>query len=196
MTTSRLEAFSDGVMAIIITITILIIDLPEGNDGAALLSIMPLLICYLISFILVGINWANHHHLMHVAQEVDGKVLWANLLYLFVLSFVPVATGWVGKTDFAIFPVRVYVILNLAIAGAYILLERAIISSNDCDRLRMAVNESKKELWTVCIEVVALICSFLPGVHNVSCPLIVLAYVPWIIPDLRMKRVFEEAKRR
>ena len=97
MTKGRLEAFSDGVIAIIITITILEIGLPDGNDMRALIAILPLVACYLISFIMVGTNWANHHHLLQVAGSVDGKILWANLLYLFVLSFQPVATGWVGK---------------------------------------------------------------------------------------------------
>ena len=106
MTKGRLEAFSDGVIAIIITITILEIGLPNGNDMRALLEIMPLVICYLISFIMVGTNWANHHHLLQVAGSVDGKILWANLLYLFILSFQPVTTGWVGKSNFAMLPVR------------------------------------------------------------------------------------------
>lgn len=96
MTKGRLEAFSDGVIAIIITITILLIDLPEGNEWADLMAIMPLIGCYLISFILVGTNWVNHHHLLQVTQEVNGKVLWANLLFLFLLSFAPVSLrmGW------------------------------------------------------------------------------------------------------
>ena len=116
---NRLEAFSDGVIAIIITITILIIDLPDGNDLHALARILPLVICYLISFVMVGTNWANHHHLLQVRGSVNGKILWANLLYLFVLSFQPVCTGWVGKSGFAMLPVRVYVLMNLA--GAWIM---------------------------------------------------------------------------
>ena len=114
MTKGRLEAFSDGVIAIIITITILEIGLPEGDDMRALITILPLAVSYLISFIMVGTNWNNHHHLLQVAGSVDGKILWANLLYLFVLSFQPVATGWVGRSRFAPLPVRVYCLLNLA----------------------------------------------------------------------------------
>lgn len=195
MTKGRLEAFSDGVIAIIITITILIIDLPDGNDMRALLKIMPLVICYLISFIMVGTNWVNHHHLLQVTVSVNGKILWANLLYLFLLSFQPVLTGWVGKSDFAMLPVRVYVLMNLACALSYLLLERAIIRSNDCEILRTAVSESRKEQWTLAVEALALIFSFIPGVHYAACPLLVVAMMPWIIPDLRMKRVFEEAAR-
>lgn len=195
MTKGRLEAFSDGVIAIIITITILLIDLPDGDDMNALMGILPLVLCYLISFIMVGTNWANHHHLLQVTGQVDGKILWANLLYLFLLSFQPVTTGWVGRSHFAMLPVRVYVIMNLACAGSYVLLEKLIIHSNDCEQLRSAVSESRKEQWTICIEALALILSFIPGAHYASCPLLVVAMVPWIIPDLRMKRVFEEAQK-
>ena len=194
MTKGRLEAFSDGVIAIIITITILEIGLPEGDDLHALIAILPLAACYLISFIVVGTNWANHHHLLQVAGSVDGKILWANLLYLFVLSFQPVATGWVGKFHFAMVPVRVYCLLNLAASLSYILLQKLIISAHDCEILKVAVRESRKETWTICVEILALVLSFFPGAHHVSCPLLVVAMAPWIIPDLRMKKVFEDPK--
>ena len=194
MTKGRLEAFSDGVIAIIITITILEIGLPEGDDIHALITILPLVICYLISFIMVGTNWANHHHLLQVAGSVDGKILWANLLYLFFLSFQPVATGWVGKSRFAMLPVRVYCLLNLAISLSYVLLQKFIVSAHDCKILQDAVSENRKEVWTICVEVLALILSFIPRIHYVSCPLLVVAMAPWIIPDLRMKRVFEDSQ--
>ena len=194
MTKGRLEAFSDGVIAIIITITILEIGLPEGNDIHALITILPLVICYLISFIMVGTNWANHHHLLQVAGSVDGKILWANLLYLFFLSFQPVATGWVGKSRFAMLPVRVYCLLNLAISLSYVLLQKFIVSAHDCKILQDAVSENRKEVWTICVEVLALILSFIPRIHYVSCPLLVVAMAPWIIPDLRMKRAFEDSQ--
>lgn len=191
MTKGRLEAFSDGVIAIIITITILEIGLPEGDDMHALFSILPIAACYLISFIMVGTNWANHHHLLQVAGAVDGKILWSNLLFLFVLSFQPVATGWVGKSGFSMLPVRVYCLLNLAGTLSYVLLQKLIINAHDCQVLKDAVSESRKEMWTITIEVLALVLSFFPGIHYVSCPLLVVAVMPWIIPDLRMKRVFE-----
>ena len=194
MTKGRLEAFSDGVIAIIITITILEINLPDGNDMQALAAIFPLVISYLISFSMVGTNWANHHHLLQVAGSVDGKILWANLLYLFLLSFQPLSTGWVGKSVFAMLPVRVYVLLHLLSALSYILLQHFIIHAHDCAILKLAVSESRKEMWTVCAEFFALILTFIPGVHYVSCPLLVVAVAPWIIPDLRMKRVFEETR--
>ncbi|MBQ8161849.1 MAG: DUF1211 domain-containing protein [Clostridia bacterium] len=195
MTKGRLEAFSDGVIAIIITITILLIDLPDGDDMQALMGIMPLVGCYLISFILVGTNWVNHHHLLQVARQVDGRILWANLGYLFILSFMPVGTGWVGRSQFAMLPVRVYVIINLASALSYFLLEKAIIRASGSETLKAAVDESNKELWTFVVEGMALAASFVQGIHYVSCPLLVVAMAPWIVPDLRMKRVFEDAQR-
>ena len=194
MTKGRLEAFSDGVIAIIITITILEIGLPEGNDMHALVAVLPLAVSYLISFIMVGTNWTNHHHLLQVAGSVDGKILWANLLYLFVLSFYPVATGWVGKSRFSMLPVRVYCLLNLAVSLSYILLQKLIISAHDCEILKVAVSESRKEIWTICVEILALILSFFPRLHNISCPLLLVAVSPWIIPDLRIKKVFEDPK--
>lgn len=194
MTKGRLEAFSDGVIAIIITITILEIGLPEGDDMHALFSVLPIAACYLISFIMVGTNWANHHHLLQVAGAVDGKILWSNLLFLFVLSFQPVATGWVGKSGFSMLPVRVYCLLNLAGTLSYVLLQKLIISAHDCQVLKDAVSESRKEMWTISIEVLALVLSFFQGVHYVSCPLLVVAVLPWIIPDLRMKRAFEDSQ--
>lgn len=195
MTKGRLEAFSDGVIAIIITITILLIDLPAGNEWKNLMAITPIIGSYLISFIIVGTNWVNHHHLLQVTRVVNGKILWANLLYLFTLSFIPLSTGWVGKSGFAMAPVSTYVIVNLANAGSYLLLERMIIRCNDCEILKTAVNEHKKELWTICIELLALILSFISKLHYAALPLLVVAFAPWIIPDLRMKRVFEETGR-
>ena len=195
MTKGRLEAFSDGVIAIIITITILLIDLPEGSEWRDLAAIMPIAGSYLISFFIVGTNWVNHHHLLQAAGEVNGRILWANLIYLFTLSFIPLSTGWVGRSMFAPAPVSTYVIVNLAIAGSYLLLERMIIRSADSDILRAAVNEHRKELGTIGIEALALVLSLIPGLHYAACPLLAAAYALWIIPDLRMKRAFEEAGR-
>ena len=194
MKKGRLEAFSDGVIAIIITITILLIDLPEGDEWKDLVKILPIAGSYLISFIIVGTNWVNHHHLLQIVCEVNGKILWANLLYLFLLSFIPLTTGWVGKSKFAMVPVTVYVIMNLANAGSYLLLERMIIRSSDCEVLRDAVNEHRKEFWTIGIELIALAISFIPAAHYAALPLLVVAFAPWIIPDLRMKRVYEKAR--
>ena len=195
MTKGRLEAFSDGVIAIIITITVLVIDLPAGDEWKDLMAITPSIGSYLMSFILVGTNWVNHHHLLQAARKVNGRVLWSNLLFLFLLSFAPLSTGWMGRSRFAMIPVRVHVGLNLACALSYLLLEKAIVHSCDCDRLRAAVNSSGKEAWTLITEIVALIVSFIPDVYYIACPLLLVAIAPWIIPDLRMKRVYEEARK-
>ena len=193
MTKGRLEAFSDGVIAIIITITILLFQVPQGEGMDALLSLRPLAISYLVSFILVGTNWINHHHLLQVASHVNGKILWANLFYLFALSFLPVTTGWVGSTHFAQLPTTVYVLVNLAVFLCYVLLQQAIVRSKDCVILNQVMDESKKELITLALEVLALVCSFLSPIRWAAYVLLVLGTAPWIIPDLRLSMVYEQS---
>ncbi|MBR6723925.1 MAG: DUF1211 domain-containing protein, partial [Erysipelotrichaceae bacterium] len=192
----RLEAFSDGVIAIIITITALLIDLPEGDGWSDLLKILPIIGSYFVSFVLVGTNRVNHHHLLQVAEGVDGKVLWANLLYLFVLSFFPLATGWVGRSNYALIPVRVYAIVNLAGAFSYLLLEKAIVACGSDEVLKTVLFESRKEKWTFFFEILAFLATFVSKVHYVSSLLLLVAVIPWIIPDMRMKYVFEERNRK
>lgn len=192
MTKGRLEAFSDGVIAIIITITILVIDVPNGNDWPDLLAVFPVVVCYIISFIVVGANWVNHHHLLQAAGSINGRILWSNLFYLLVLSFLPVTTGWVGKSDFSMIPVRVYVLVNLFAALSYQLLELAVIHAEDCVLLKEVAEDRRKERWTLLLDLLALAASFIPGAHYISCPLLVAAVAPWIIPDLRMKKVIEK----
>ena len=193
MTKGRLEAFSDGVIAIIITITILLIQVPEGEGLEALLSLLPLAVSYLVSFIMVGTHWVNHHHLLQVASHVNGKILWANLFYLFTLSFFPVTTSWVGRTHFAQLPTTVYVLISLLEFFSYVLLQQAIVHSKDCVILNQVMDESKKELITFAIEVLALICSFFTPVRWASYVLLVLGTAPWIVPDLRMSMVYEQS---
>lgn len=195
MDKSRLEAFSDGVIAIIITIVVLLIDLPDGNDWQAAGKLLPLFFCYAVSFILIGMRWANHHHLLQITQEVNGKIMWANLLYLFTLSLFPVVTGWVGKTSFAPVPTTAFAILNLVESLAFILLEHTIISSHDCVVLKNAVAESKKEIITIALEVIALIVSFIPQIRIVTYILLLIMSSLWIIPDLRMKKVYHSYKK-
>ena len=193
MTKGRLEAFSDGVIAIIITITILLIQVPEGANLAALRSIAPLAVSYLVSFIMVGTHWLNHHHLLHVASHVNGKILWANLFYLFTLSFFPVATSWVGSTRFAQLPTTVYVLVNLVEFFSYVLLQQAIVRSKDCVILNQVMDESKKELITLVLELLALACSFVGPLRWAAYVLLVAGTAPWIIPDLRMSMVYEQS---
>lgn len=195
MTTGRLEAFSDGVIAIIITIAVLLVEPPDGCDWAAFRASLAIPAVYAVSFVMVGMHWANHHHLFQIAKRVNGKILWANLFYLFTLSFYPVATGWVGKSRFACVPTVVYVGVSLAESIAYILLQHAIVSSHDCLRLKKVVNETRKEGLTLLLEAAALACAFSDRARILSFVLLLAAAAPWIVPDLRLQRVHEASKR-
>lgn len=196
MDKGRLEAFSDGVIAIIITITVLMIEAPKGEDFAALKEIIPLVVVYAVSFLMIGTNWANHHHLLKVTDHIDGKVIWANHFYLFTLSFYPVATAWVGTTRYAALPTTMYVVVNLIESLAFILVEKTIIRTNDCQRLRDLVGKSKKELFTVLLELTALICSFITPVRYMSYVLLLVMTGLWIVPDLRLNKIYHESQKK
>src|SRR3954453_11198891 len=129
MDTSRLQAFSDGVLAIIITIMVLELKVPHGTDLAALRPLLPVVISYVLSFIYLGIYWNNHHHMLHVADRVTGGVLWANLHLLFWLSMVPFVTGWMGENHFAPVPTALYGVVMLLTALAYWILQNVIIKA-------------------------------------------------------------------
>ncbi|HEV3049700.1 MAG TPA: TMEM175 family protein, partial [Longimicrobium sp.] len=135
MGTTRLEAFSDGVLAIIITIMVLEMKVPHGTDVAALRPLLPVLLSYVLSFVYVGIYWNNHHHMLHVTRHVGGGVLWANLHLLFWLSLVPFVTGWMGENHFAPLPTAVYGVVLLMAAIAYMILQRAILTREGHDSL-------------------------------------------------------------
>lgn len=160
--------------------------------GGDLLSILPIVASYFTSFVLVGTNWVNHHHLLQAARTVDGKILWANLLYLFILSFFPVTTGWVGRSGFALVPVQVYIFVNLLGAISYYLLEKAVMQSKGNTALKDLIDEPRKERWTIMVEIISLGITFVPGGHHLSCPLLIVAVAPWIVPDLRIKEGLEK----
>lgn len=130
MNKGRLEAFSDGVIAIIITIMILNLKVPQGSDFAALRPLVPVLLSYILSFIYTGIYWNNHHHLFQAVRQVNGRVLWANLHLLFWLSFIPFITAWVGESHFATVPVFLYGVVFLFAALAYLILSHSLITHN------------------------------------------------------------------
>ena len=195
MSKGRVEAFSDGVIAIIITIIVLLFDVPDGNDFAALMNMMPLVLMYLVSFILIGTHWVNHHHLFQVTVKVNGRIIWANLLYLFTLSLMPVATGWVGVSRFAQFPTTVYAVVSMAASLSYILLQKLIVSSHDCVRLKEVIDNSKKELVTVILHTLALICSFITPIRFLTYVFLVAMSLLWVIPDIRMSKVYDESNR-
>src|SRR5437773_9630885 len=130
MTKGRLEAFSDGVIAILITIMVLELKVPHGSDWQALRPLVPLLLSYVLSFVFIGIYWNNHHHMLHAADHVNGKILWANLHLLFWLSLIPFTTGWMGENHAAPLPTAVYGGVLLIAGIAYLVLEKTIIATH------------------------------------------------------------------
>src|SRR5216117_3598101 len=133
MSKGRLEAFSDGVIAMIITVMVLEMKVPQGADRAALRPLIPVLLSYVLSFVFLGIYWSNHHHLLQAVKHVDGRVLWANLHLLFWLSLIPFVTGWVGENHFAARPVALYGVVLLFASIAYFILARLLVSLHGSD---------------------------------------------------------------
>lgn len=192
MDNGRLEAFSDGVIAIIITITVLLIEPPKGENLTDLTEILPLVLVYTVSFIMIGTNWANHHHLLKVTDHINGKIIWANHFYLFTLSFYPVATAWAGKTNFASLPTITYVAVNLVESLAFILVERTILSSYKDSSAHKRLNKGTKELATIILELAALVFAFIGPLLFISYILLLAMTLLWIVPDIRMEQIFEE----
>jgi uncharacterized membrane protein len=182
----RLEAFSDGVIAIIITIMVLELKVPHGADFAALRELLPVFGSYVLSFVYVGIFWNNHHHMLHASSLVDGRVLWANLHLLFWLSLVPFATGWMGENDFAPLPVALYGGMLFMSAVAYTLLEKALIARNPRDAiLTQAVGKDFKGIASAVLYLLAIPAAFL---HiGISFALYVLVAALWFLPDRRIE---------
>lgn len=182
----RLEAFSDGVIAIIITIMVLELKVPHGADFSALQELLPVFLSYVLSFVYVGIFWNNHHHMLHASSLVDGRVLWANLHLLFWMSLVPFATGWMGENDFAPLPVALYGGVLCLSAIAYGLLEKALIARNPRDAvLTQAVGRDFKVVASAVLYLLAIPAAF---VHvAVSFSLYVLVAALWFLPDRRIE---------
>ena len=187
----RLEAFSDGVMAIIITIMVLELAVPEGADLAALRGVLPTFVGYTLSFAFLGIYWNNHHHLLQTARQVNGRVLWANLHLLFWLSLIPFATAWMGETSFAALPTAVYGLFLLFSAIAYTLLTRALIAVHGADSvLAKAVNRNVKGKLSLVLYLIAVPLAFVSS--WLAGGLYVLVAVMWLIPDPRIERTLAE----
>jgi uncharacterized membrane protein len=183
----RLEAFSDGVIAILITIMVLELRPPSGTDLAALLPLIPIFLSYVLSFVFLGIYWNNHHHLFQVVRQVNGRVLWANLHLLFWLSLIPFVTAWMGENNFAAWPVALYGMVLLLAACAYYLLVRALLALHDEDSpLVIAVGDDFKGKISIVIYAAAIPLAFI--VPLLSCALYVLVAVIWFIPDRRIER--------
>lgn len=186
MNRTRLEAFSDGVLAIIITIMVLEIKVPHGNDFEALKPLIPLLVSYLLSFIYIGIYWNNHHHLMHTVKNVTGGMLWANLHLLFWLSLVPFTTGWIGENHFDPIPMAVYGFVLLMAAIAFYVLQTLIVrSQGEHSILERAIGSDLKGKMSLVIYLLAIGSNF--ASQWISGSLYVLVALIWLIPDKRIE---------
>jgi len=192
MSKGRLEAFSDGVIAIIITIMVLEMKVPEGHDLGALRPLIPVFSSYVLSFIFVGIYWNNHHHLFHAVQQIDGRVLWSNLHLLFWLSLIPFVTGWMGENHFPEPAVAVYgVVMMMAGVGYYILTRALIRCQRGNSALAEAIGDDRKGIISVVIYVVAVPLSFVN--QWVALGLYVAVGLIWFVPDRRIERTMTAA---
>ena len=188
MNKNRLEAFSDGVMAIIITIMVLELKAPHGGDLDALRPLIPVFLSYVLSFIYLGIYWNNHHHMLHAARHISGGVLWANLHLLFWLSLVPFTTAWMGDNHFARMPVAVYGVVLLMAALSYtILLTMIVRADGEGSLLREAVGGDRKGKASIALYVTAIVTAAL--VHPaIAGALYVIVALIWLVPDTRIER--------
>lgn len=182
-----MEAFSDGVIAVIITIMVLEIKVPHASDWSALRPLIPTLLIYLLSFVLVGIYWNNHHHLLQAARHVNGRILWANLHLLFWLSLVPFVSGWMGESHLAVVPVAAYGVVLLFSGVAYFILSRTLLSIHSEDSaLATAVGTDSKAKISLAIDAVAIALCFVSP--SLACALYALVAVIWLIPDRRIEK--------
>jgi uncharacterized membrane protein len=188
----RLEAFSDGVIAIIITIMVLELKTPHEASLEALRPLIPVFLSYALSFVFVGIYWNNHHHLMQAAHKVNGRILWANMHLLFWLSLTPFVTSWMGENHFAPWPVALYGIVLLFSGGAFTLLVRSLIAHHGKDStLAIAVRKDIKGKLSVVLYAVAIPAAFLST--WISGALYVTVAIMWLVPDRRIEKVLEKS---
>jgi uncharacterized membrane protein len=194
MKPERLNAFSDGVIAIIITIMVLELKIPHGADLSDLGPLIPIFLSYVLSFAYVAIYWNNHHHLMHASARVDGAILWANMNLLFWLSLIPFATGWMGENNFARLPTAAYGVALLMPAIAYFLLERAIIRHHGpASVLAQAIGRDFKGKASPILYAIGIVTAlFAPWVAG---GLYVLVALMWVIPDRRIERAILSRER-
>lgn len=187
MTKARMEAFSDGVIAIIITIMVLELPAPHGDDLAALQPVLPGFLAYALSFVYLGIYWNNHHHLMHTCERVNGAILWANLHLLFWLSIVPFVTGWIGESHLAPWPTAVYGTVLLMPAVAWTILQNRILALHGPDsRLARAVGDDIKGKASLAMYAAAVPLAFVET--WLSATLFVAVALMWLVPDPRIER--------
>ncbi len=191
MKKGRLEAFSDGVMAIIITIMVLELKVPEHDNWAALQPMLPTFLCYLLSFVFVGIYWNNHHHLYQAAERVNGPTLWANHHLLFWLSLIPFATAWMGENHFSATPTALYGVVLLGCGMAYSIMVKCLLKGHRKDsHLARAIGRDTKGNISVGLYVAGIALSFF--VPSLACACYVIVAAMWLIPDQRIERQISE----
>lgn len=186
MTKGRLEAFSDGVLAIIITIMVLELKLPHGDDLESLKPLVPVFISYILSFIYIGIYWNNHHHMMHAAKQINGSILWANMHLLFWLSLIPFVTSWMGENHFAAIPVILYGVVLFMAGMAYYLLAHCLASLHGKESIiAIALGKDRKGILSVFIYAIGIAIGFFNS--WISLGLYTLVAAMWFIPDKRIE---------
>jgi uncharacterized membrane protein len=187
MATGRLEAFSDGVIAIIITIMVLEMKVPHGDGLKDLLPLLPVFLSYVLSFVYVGIYWNNHHHLLHACTTVTGPILWANLHLLFWLSLFPFTTGWMGENHFTAVPTALYGVVLLMAAVAYDLLQRAIIlAEGQGSILKKAIGRDWKGKLSPLLYIVAIVSTLFSS--WIAQAVLLIAALIWLVPDRRIEK--------
>ena len=188
MNKNRLEAFSDGVLAIIITIMVLELKVPHGADLAVLVPLLPVFLSYVLSFVYIGIYWNNHHHMLHTVGKVSGGILWANLHLLFWLSLFPISTGWMGENHFASVPTAMYGVVLLMAAMAYSILARTIIAAEGKDSLlAKAIGTDRKGNLSIVLYAASIPLAF---VHQwIAQALYVAVALMWLVPDRRIEKI-------
>ncbi len=195
MRTGRLEAFSDGVIAIIITIMVLELKVPHGDSIDALAPVLPVFLSYVLSFAYVGIYWNNHHHMLHTCDRVSGAILWANLHLLFWLSLFPFATAWMGENHYAVAPSAVYGGILFMAASAFFILQQCIIASQGPDSLlKRAVRSDWKGKLSPALYLIGIAAAFWS--HWLSQGIYVLVALIWLVPDRRIERVVDAGRPR
>ena len=194
MNSTRLEAFSDAVIAILMTIMVLELKIPHGTDLEAITPLLPVFLTYVLSFIYLAIYWNNHHHMLQATKGVNGKVLWANMHLLFWLSLVPFATGWMGENHFAPLPTAIYGLILLFAAIAYTILQTTIVHHHRGENalLADAVGNDLKGKISIVLYVIAIGAAFLH--HAISHALYVVVALWWLVPDRRIERKIEQGE--
>lgn len=187
----RLEAFSDGVIAIIITIMVLELKVPHGDSLSVLKPLIPVFVSYVLSFVYVGIYWNNHHHMLQAVERINGRILWANLHLLFWLSLFPFAAGWMGENNFRTLPVALYGLILFMAAIAYFILVRALTAHHDKDsKLVVAIGNDFKGIVSPFVYIVAIALAFLNP--WIAFAMYVAVAIVWIVPDRRFENLFRE----